>query len=166
MASLLPLLLLMVSAEGPEQFLQDLCEHRYGAEGALFWAGSRSPGPGGEVADPDSLAILLEPLRDLSVEPGPRTRFEDTGEGYLIEYGESRWTWTTPDGRVRTTEGLTCLLWRDGGYFWTEVPVLADGAPSAGLRERLLAGLLFTGLILGFGVLAVIWARRRRPAGG
>jgi hypothetical protein len=164
-ASLLLLAVTLYAAEGPGEFLQDLCDHRYGPEGALFWSETHAPGEDGIPLDPDSLAPRLAQLRDLSVEPGERTLFEETEDGYLIEYGESSWTWTGADGRLQRAEGLTGILWHDGGYYWMEVPVLISGSAGLGPRERMLAGLLFTGMILGLGVMAMIWARRRGPSG-
>jgi hypothetical protein len=164
-ASLLLLAVTLHAADGPVEFLQDLCDNRYGPSGALFWSETHAPGEDGTPLDPDSLAPRLAQLRDLSVDPGERTRFEETDTGYLIEYGESCWTWTGADGRLQRAEGLTCVLWRDGGYYWVELPVLVSGSAGIGPRERILAGLLFTGMILGLGVTAMLWARRRCPTG-
>jgi len=161
-ASLLLLAIVLHAAEGPEEFLNDLCGNRQGPEGALFWAQTRAPAEDGVPLDPDSLAPRLSQLRDLSVEPGERTLFEETDHGYIIEYAESQWTWTASDGRVQRAEGLAGILWLDGDYYWLELPVIAPESPGISLRERLLAGLLFTGMILGMGVTAVFWARRRR----
>jgi len=167
--TILLLSLLLHRAEGPEEFLQDLCDNRYGPEGALFWAAA-SASAEGIRPDADTLAACLAeqlaPLADLSVEPGARTLFEETDEGYLIEYAASSWTWTGPDGRVRRAEGPSRILWRDGEYYWLELPVM-DRERSAGIgnRERMLSGLLFTAMILGFGVTAVLVARRGVPAG-
>ena len=161
MASLLLLSAILYSAEGPEQFLNDLCDNRQGPEGALFWSQTHAPAEDGIPIDPDSLAPRLAQLRDLSVEPGERTLFEETDHGYIIEYDESQWTWTASDGRIQRAEGLTGILWLDGGYYWLELPVIGPESAGISLRERLVAGLLFTGMILGLGVTAIIWARKR-----
>jgi hypothetical protein len=160
-ASLLLLSAILYTADGPEAFLNDLCANRQGLEGALFWAQTHAPAEDGVPLDPDSLEPRLAQLRELSVEPGERTLFEETDNGYIIEYGESRWTWTAADGRIQRAEGLTGILWLDGDYYWLELPVIAPESAGISLRERLLAGLLFTGMILGMGVTAVIWARKR-----
>ena len=162
MGSLLLLIALTLHyAEGPEEFLQDLCDNRSGAAGALFWAENHLPGENGSPAQPDSLAPQLVLLRDLSVEPGERTRFENTGDGYVIEYAGSRWTWTGPDGRIRSTTGLTAVSWRGGDYRWIDLPVLFSSSGGIGPRDKLLSGFLFTTIIIVFGVIVVIWARRR-----
>ena len=162
MGSLLLLLSLVLHyAEGPEEFLQNLCDNRSGTAGALFWADNRAPMEDGSPTEPDSLAPQLALLRDLSVEPGERTRFENTGDGYIIEYAESRWTWTGSDGRLRSTTGLTCISWHEGDYMWIKVPVLVSSTGSIGPREKLLSGFLFTTIIIVFAVIVMIWARRR-----
>ena len=162
MGSILLLLALILHyAEGPEEFLQDLCDNRSGAAGALFWAENRTPGEDGAPVEPDSLAPQLALLRDLSVEPGDRTLFENTGDGYIIEYAGSRWSWTGADGRIRSVTGLTVVSWREGDYRWIEVPMLVSSTGRIGPREKLLSGFLFTTIIMVFGVIVVIWARRR-----
>lgn len=158
---LLLLALVFHYAEGPEEFLQDLCDNRSGAAGALFWAESSTPGEDGSMVEPDSLAPQLALLRDLSVEPGERTRFENTGDGYIIEYAGSRWTWTGSDGRIRDITGLTGISWSEGDYRWIDVPVLVSSTGGIGPREKLLSGFLFTMIIIVFGVIVVVWARRR-----
>jgi hypothetical protein len=164
-ASLLLLVVTLYTADGPEEFLKDLCSNRQGPEGALFWSQTHAPAEGGIPLDPDSLAPWLAQLRDLSVEPGERTLFEETENGYVIEYGESQWTWTAADGRVQRAEGLAGILWLEGDYYWLELPLFLSEPPGISLRERLLAGLLFTGMILGIGVTAIIWARKRNSSG-
>jgi len=163
MTSLLFLLALLGYPESPVEFLDHLCENRSGFEGAIYWSDMAASSVDTLLSDPDSLEVQLSLKMDLSVEPGMRTLFETTDSGYIVEYGESVWTWTADDGRLHRLTGVTAIEWTAIGYRWTRLPFLASsgsGSVSVGRKERLVSAVLFTILILVFGAIALAWVKR------
>lgn len=161
--SLLLVLTILSYADSPEDFLYQLCDNRSGTEGALFWSDMASAAVDSLLSHPDTLAMRLSTMRDLSVEPGPRTLFETTENGYRVEFAESAWTWTGDDGRLHRVNGLTGIDWTAEGYRWYRIIFLVSGSVSIGRKERMVTGLLVTVLILVFGAILLGWAKRKYP---
>lgn len=151
----------LLSVSTPEEFLQELCEHRTGTEGAIFWSTHASSEVPEKHTNPDSLLLLLADKDDLSVNPGSRTSFLNFDETFRIEFGESYWTWIDQEGSRHRTEGLTVIECTRGNYTWVQIPVLSSGSVSAGRKQKLVSGVIITILILVFTAIFVGWAKRR-----
>jgi hypothetical protein len=164
MTAFLALLLLAGSyTSTPEQFLDSLCTNRTGMEGARFWIESSWNGPEGALADADSMRLFLEGMTGLSVELGSRDLGEvdrETGR-YRVEYPSSVWSWKGQDGRMYRISGPSAVIWDQGRFYWDTLPVIGGEAAGVGVAERFLTAILFTVLILMFGVLFLVWAKRR-----
>ncbi len=165
MTFLLFVVALLGYPESPVEFLDHLCENRSGPEGAIYWSDMAASCVDTLLSDPDSLGAQLSSRMDLSVEPGIRTLFETTDDGYIVEYGESIWTWTAEDGRLHRINGVTGIEWTAIGYRWIRLPFLVSSiSVSVGRKERLVTAVLFTILILVFGAIAVAWVKRQFQA--
>jgi len=143
----------------PEDFLNSLCDNRAGLQGARFWVESSWQEP----IELDSIAFLLNGFEDLSVEPGRRILSEIdevTGE-YTVEYPESKWSWQGENNHAHRAVGISVVIWSDGHYYWKELPLFSGTAADVGITERFITGLLFTVVLLVFGVLVLVWARRK-----
>lgn len=151
----------LLSASTPEEFLNELCEHRIGTDGATFWSTHASAEVPDRFANPDSLLLLLADKEGLSVNPGSRTNFLSIDETFRIEFGESYWTWTDQEGSRHRTKGLAVIDCTRGNYTWVQIPVLTSRSVSAGRKQKLISGLLITILILVFTAISVGWAKRR-----
>lgn len=152
---------LILTPSTPEEFLDELCINSSGPEGAEYWAGHAYEEVQYRLSHSDSLRFRLDRMRELSVDPGPRTAFIEEGDHFRIEFGQSEWTWYDPDGNVNRKEGLTVVMVTDGDYSWFEIPVLEEGSLRIGNRERLMSGMLLTFLLLVTSVVLVAWAKRR-----
>ena len=155
------LIVFLLSVSTPEEFLQELCEHRIGTDGSTFWSTHASAEVPNRYSNPDSLLLLLADKEGLSVNSGPRTSFQSINETFRIEFGESYWTWTDHEGARCRTEGLSVIECTRGLYTWVQIPVLTSRSVSAGKTEKLVSGLLITILFLLFTAIAVGWAKRR-----
>lgn len=151
----------LTSPSTPEEFLSALCDSTRGQEGLEYWISSASEDAVFPHGEPDSMRSILENMKDLTVEPGHRTSFMDLGNTFVIEFGDSRWTWTDPQGNVNRKVGLATVRCENGDYSWTVLPVLDTKSFSLGMKERLIAGLMVTVLVLVFGSILVAWASRR-----
>ena len=151
----------LLSASTPEEFLQELCEHRIGTDGAIFWSTHASAEVPDTYANPDSLLLLLADKEGLSVNPGSRTNFLNIDESFRIEFRESCWTWADQEGALHRTEGLAVIECTQGNYTWVQIPVLSSRSVSAGREQKLISGVLITILILIFTAISVGWAKRR-----
>lgn len=143
----------------PEDFLNSLCDNRAGLQGARFWVESSWQEP----IELDSIAVLLNGFEHLSVEPGRRTLSEIdevTGE-YTVEYPESKWSWQGENSSDCRVVGRSVVIWSDGHYYWKELPLFSGPAAEIGITEKFITGLLFTVVLLVFGVLVLVWARRK-----
>ncbi len=145
----------------PEDFLNELCVNSRGTEGAGYWASHASSEVQNALHNPDSLAAFLGGMRELSVNPGARTDFEDRGNTFLIEFGESRWTWKDSDGNYHRIDGPSIVICSQGSYAWSKLPVFSSGHVSIGRKEKLVSGIMITFLILTFALILLIWANRR-----
>jgi hypothetical protein len=167
MTACLALLLLAGSyTSTPEQFLDSLCTNRTGLEGARFWIDSSWDGPEGALSDADSMRAFLEGMTNLAVEVGSRDLGEvdqETGM-YRVEYPSSMWTWMGSDGRMYRISGPSVVIWDRGRFYWETLPVMGVEAAGVGITERFLTAIFFTVMILLFGVLLLVWARRRFAA--
>jgi len=152
---------IVLTPSTPEEFLAELCENSTGQEGAEFWSSCASPEVQSDRSSPDSLAQILEGMNDLSVITGSRTLFQDRGNDFIIEFGESKWTWTDSTGNLNTKQGLSVLICTNGRYTWSEIPVLTSRSVSFGQKEQMIAGILGTFLVLIFTFVILIWAKRR-----
>ncbi len=155
------LIVFLFSASTPEEFLQELCEHRIGTDGAIFWSTHAASEVPDRYANPDSLLLLLADKEELSVNPGSRTNFRNIDETFRIEFGESYWTWTDAEDTRHRTEGLAIIECTRGNYIWVQIPVLSSRSVSAGRKQTLISGFLFTILILVFTAISIAWAKRR-----
>jgi hypothetical protein len=81
---------ILLTASTPEDFLMELCENSSGIEGAEFWYFHADSEVQFTLNDPDSLAQILGRMQELSVNTGARTAFQDSGNSFKIEFGESR----------------------------------------------------------------------------
>lgn len=151
----------LLSASTPEEFLHELCEHRIGTDGAIFWSTHASAEVPDRYANPDSLLLLLADKEGLSVNPGSRTSFLSIDETFRIEFGKSYWTWTDQEGSSYRTEGLAVIECIRGNYTWVQIPALSSISVSAGRQQKLISGLSITILILVFTAFSVGWAKRR-----
>lgn len=151
----------LTSPSTPEEFLNELCVNASGEEGLEFWISSASENAVFPFGQPDSMRSILENMEDLSVEPGHRTSFMDLGNTFVIEFEESRWTWNDSQGNANRKVGLAIVRCENGNYSWTELPVLDTKSFSLGMKERLIAGLMVTVMVLVFGSILVAWASRR-----
>ena len=152
---------ILLTASTPEQFLMELCENSTGTEGAEFWYSRADSEVQSTLNDPDSLAQLLHGMLELSVTPGSRTAFQDRGGRFIIEFGESRWTWHDSNGNLHRKDGLSIVVCSRGNYMWSEIPVLTSGSISIGKKEKLISGIMITFLILIFAFIFIIWAKRK-----
>lgn len=159
--SLLTLIIFLLSASTPEGFLQELCDNHYGTDGAIFWATHASSEVKEELADSDSLMLLLGNINELSVTPGMRTDFENTGDAFRIEYAESFWTWTDSAGSLHRVDGLTSVECRYGDYTWIQIPVLSSESTSISKNEKMIFGFLLSILLALFAIISLGWAKRR-----
>jgi hypothetical protein len=147
----------------PESFLDSLCSNRHGLEGARFWLSTAWEQPDPPLCDQDSMIAFLEGLQDLSVELGPRELGdvdEVTGQ-YRVEYPRSIWTWRSSSGKMYRTAGPSAVIWCDGDFYWETLPVIGSEAAGVGITEKFLTAIFFTVFILMFGVLFLVWARRK-----
>jgi len=143
----------------PEDFLNSLCDNRTGLQGARFWVESSWQ----ESIELDSIAVLLNGFEYLSVEPGRRILSEIdevTGE-YTVEYPESRWSWRGEDNHDCRAVGRSVVVWSDGHFYWKELPLFSGSAAEISITQKFITGLLFTVVLLVFGVLVLVWARRK-----
>ncbi len=150
----------------PEEFLDGLCEQIQGLEGARFWHESAWEDIEGSLSDPDSMRVFLEGRVNLSVDPGHRILSEideETGR-YRVEYPASIWTWSGEDGRMCRTAGPSVIIWSDGHFYWQTLPVIGGRPAEIGMTERFLTGIFFTVIVLLFGMLLIIWAKRKFAA--
>ncbi|NOQ21026.1 MAG: hypothetical protein GQ565_00030 [Candidatus Aegiribacteria sp.] len=145
----------------PEDFLHELCKNSSGIEGAEFWSSHASMEVQSAFSDPDSLAIILGGMRELNVNTGTRTAFEECENTFRIEFGESIWTWIDSDGNLNRKKDLSVIICSQGNYTWSEIPVLASGSISIGRKEKLITGILITFLVLISTFILLIWAKRR-----
>jgi hypothetical protein len=152
---------ILLSPSTPEEFLDELCLYSAGEAGAQYWSEHASEEVQRRLADPDSLLILLRNKNQLTVDPGPRTAFEEQGESFRVEFGESSWNWTDMDGNANRKEGLSVVMVTDGRYTWSLIPILEEGSLVIGNRERLISGMMLTFVFLVVAVVLVAWARRR-----
>ncbi|MBD3277491.1 MAG: hypothetical protein GF388_04250 [Candidatus Aegiribacteria sp.] len=151
----------LTSPSTPEEFLSELCDSSRGQEGLEYWISTASEDAVFPYGEPDSMRSILNNMEDLTVEPGDRTSFMDMGNIFVIEFGDSRWTWIDPRGNVNRKLGLATVRCENGSYSWTVLPVLDTKSFSLGMKERLIAGLMVTVLVLVFGAILVAWASRR-----
>jgi len=158
---LLLVLSILLTPSTPEDFLNELCVNSSGTEGAEYWASHASSEVQYALRDQDSLAIFLGDIRELSVNTGIRTAFEDRGNTFRIEFGESRWSWHDSDGNYHRIDGSSVVICSQGSYAWSELPVFASGQISIGRKEKLISGIMITFLILTFALILLVWANRR-----
>ncbi|MCD4702067.1 MAG: hypothetical protein K8S24_09455 [Candidatus Aegiribacteria sp.] len=152
---------ILLTPSTPEDFLYELCENSIGMEGTEFWSLHASNEVQSKFSDPDSLTIILGGMRNLTVDTGTRTAFEERGNSFRIEFGESIWTWIDSDGNLNRKEGLSVVICSMGNYTWSEIPVLSSGSIKMGRREELITGIFLTFLLLISTFILLIWAKRR-----
>ncbi len=152
---------ILLTPSTPEDLLYELCANSSGIEGGEFWSSHASTEVKSEFTDPASLANILEDMRGLTVETGTRTAFDNRGDTFRIEFGESIWNWIDSDGNLNRKEGLSVVRFSRGNYTWLEIPVLESGSVSIGRKERLITGFLITFLVLISTFIFLIWAKRR-----
>ena len=143
----------------PEEFLHSLCENRVGLQGARFWAECSWE----ESVELDSIAVLLNGFEYLSVEPGRRilSEIDEVTGDYTVEYPESKWSWHDENSNDCRSVGRSVIIWSDGHFYWKELPLFSGPVAEVGFAERFITGLLFTVVLLVFGVLVLVWARRK-----
>lgn len=152
---------ILLTPSTPEGFLKELCDNSNGIEGAEFWSSHADAEVLSVFKYPDSLAIILGGMRELTVDTGTRTAFQDRGDSFRIEFGESRWNWIDSDGNLNRKDGLSIVICSSGRYTWLEIPVLTSGSISIGKKEKVIAGIFVTFLILTFAIILLIWAKKR-----
>lgn len=152
---------ILLTASTPEEFLMELCENSTGIEGAEFWYFHADSEVQSTLNDPDSLSQLLYGMQELSVNTGARTAFQDRGGIFIIEFGESKWTWLDSNGNLHKKDGLSIVICSRGNYMWSEIPVLTSGSISIGKKEKFISGIMITFLILTFAFILMIWAKRK-----
>jgi len=152
---------IILTPSSPEDLLNELCENSRGMNGAEFWSAHASDEVQSSQSDPDSLLQILDGMHDLTVAAGDRTSFEDRGNSFRIEFGNSVWTWFDENGRLNRTEGMAIVLCNTGTYSWMEIPVLTSGSISIGPKERIVSGIMVTILVLIFASILLVWAKRR-----
>ena len=152
---------ILLTSSTPEDFLNELCENSSGMEGAEFWASHASMEVQSTFADPDSLANILWGIRELTVNTGMRTAFDERNNTFRIEFGESVWTWIDSDGNLNRKRGLSIVICSQGNYTWSEIPVLTSGSVSIGRKEKLITGIMITFLLGIATFIFLIWAKRR-----
>ena len=145
----------------PEDFLMELCENTSAIEGTEFWISHASSDVQPSLADPQFLRQILSGMQELSVNTGIRTAFHDRGNTFIIEFGESRWTWHDSNGNLHRKDGLSIVVCSRGNYMLSEIPVLTSGSISIGKKEKLISGIMITFLILIFAFIFIIWAKRK-----
>jgi hypothetical protein len=163
-ASFLLILLLGGSyTSSPEDFLDSLCIQRQGLDGARFWLQSAWEDLEGPLSDTDSMRVFLESLVNLSVDPGHRilSGVDESSGRYSVEYPGSVWTWKGADDRMYRTAGLSVIIWCDGHFYWQTLPVIGGQAVGVGLTERIITAIFFTIMLLIFGMLILIWVKRK-----
>lgn len=148
-------------AETPEALLDSLCAHSRGTEGVSYWEETADPEGTSPPADPDTLARMLGSRSGLSVEPGEDELGERGETHYVKVYAESRWRWSDSTGTGRVAAGRTEVVYRDGRYYWREVPLQSGRGGTVTGRQRLLMGMIATGALAVVGGMALWWARRR-----
>ncbi len=143
----------------PEEFLNSLCDNRIGLQGARYWVESSWQ----QSIELDSIAFFLNDFDDLSVEPGRRilTEIDEVTGEYTVEYPESKWSWQGENNQACRSVGKSVVVWSDGHYYWKELPLFSGSAAEIGITEKFITGLLFTVVLLVFGVLVLVWARRK-----
>ncbi|MBD3370789.1 hypothetical protein GF402_10560 [Candidatus Fermentibacteria bacterium] len=148
----------------PEAFLDSLCRSGTTEERIELWVGTAHPDVDPSIAHPESLARFLESCTDLEVDPGERMLDvgDESSNRYTVVFPRSEWTWRAGDGRICRKLGPSVIEWREGKLYWKKLPVASDGrGVSVTNSERLMAAMMFTGLILLFGALLIFWVKRR-----
>ncbi|MFO7950806.1 MAG: hypothetical protein R6U36_10635 [Candidatus Fermentibacteraceae bacterium] len=158
------LLALAVSAfaESPEALLDSLCSRCSGEGAVRCWQSCADPAGTTPSAHPDTIRALLQSCSDLSVEPGEH-ELGETGETfYVLVFPESEWTSTDGEGTDRVVRGRTEVVFRDGRFYWRSIP-LSPGREGAAVSsgQRILMGMMLTGVTLVVALLALWWAKRR-----
>lgn len=152
---------ILLDPSTPEDFLYELCENSSGMEGAEFWSSHASMEVQSALADPDSLVTILGGMRELTVNTGTRTAFDESENMFRIEFGESIWTWIDSDDNLHRKKGLSVVICSRGDYTWSDIPVLSTRSISIGRKEKLITGILITFLVLISTFILLVWARRR-----
>lgn len=126
-----------------------------------YWQSTADPEGSVPVADADTLADLLSACRGLSVEPG-EDELGETGEmHYVIIFPDSKWSWTDTEGAKRMVRGRTEVAFRNGRFYWRKLPVSPrESGATVSSSQTLLVGLMLTGGLAVFALLALWWAKR------
>jgi len=149
-------------AESPEALLDSLCSSRSGEGAVRCWQSFADPAGTTPPAHPDTIRALLRSRSGLTVEPGEH-ELGETGETfYVLVFPESQWTWTDGGGTDRVVRGRTEVVFRDGGFYWRSLP-LSPGREGAAVSssQRILMGMMLTGVTLVVALMALWWAKRR-----
>lgn len=149
-------------AESPEALLDSLCSSRSGDGAVGCWQSCADPAGTTPPAHPDTIRALLRSRSGLSVEPGDH-ELGETGETfYVLVFPESEWTWTDDEGTDRVVRGRTEVVFRDGRFYWRSLP-LSPGREGAAVSssQRILMGMMLTGVTLVVALMALWWAKRR-----
>jgi len=152
---------LLLNPSTPEEFLDELCL-RSNQRDWEYWSSAAFDDVSPELSDLAFISEHLDERRDLTVDPGPRTDFQDLGSaGFRIEYEESVWTWVDGQGITNSKKGFSAVISNHGDYAWSDLAVLHEGSARMGHRERMVSGILLTFVIMIIGGILLFWAKRR-----
>ncbi len=148
-----------------EEFLLTLCDSSGSPGGAAYWLETALPGTDPLLTEPESLAVRLEGLGSLAVDPGPPDLLwiDQTTNSYRVGFPEAAWTWLDPGGRVMHARGGTVVQMQQGCFYWVELPVLGGGV-HVSLEHRLTLGFMATAMVVMMGALLIWWVKRRYGA--